>query len=118
MPVIEVLSCLSLLVWMFFLFCRGGFWRIELPAPAPAQWPGVVAIVPARNEAACIGRSLRSLLDQDYAGELTVILVDDHSDDGTASIAEAVAREAGAVHRLKVMAAPPLPADWVGKSVV
>lgn len=117
MPVIEVLSCLSLLVWMFFLFCRGGFWRIELPAPAPApaQWPGVVAIVPARNEAACIGRSLRSLLDQDYAGELTVILVDDHSDDGTASIAEAVAREAGAAHRLKVMAAPPLPADWVGK---
>lgn len=117
MLVCGILSCLSLLVWMFFLFCRGGFWQIEWPAaaPAPAQWPGVVAIVPARNEAGCIARSLRSLLNQTYAGDLTVILVDDHSDDGTAAIAEAVARDVGAAHRLIAIAAPPLPADWVGK---
>ena len=39
--------------------------------------PDVVAVVPARNEAAYVARSLRSLLAQDYGGRLGVILVDD-----------------------------------------
>jgi hopene-associated glycosyltransferase HpnB len=117
MTVFAILSCLSLLVWLYLLFGRGRFWQVELPAaaPAPARWPGIVAIVPARNEAACIGRSLGSLLNQHYAGELTVIVVDDHSDDGTAAIAEAVAADGRSAHRLIVISAPPLPADWVGK---
>ncbi len=41
-------------------------------------------MVPARNEADCIGASIGSLLAQDYPGPWTVILVDDDSSDGTA----------------------------------
>jgi YVTN family beta-propeller protein len=44
----------------------------------------VAAVVPARNEADVIERSVTSLLAQDYPGPLRVIVVDDSSDDGTA----------------------------------
>ena len=44
-----------------------------------------------------------------------MIVVDDHSDDGTADVARAAAVRAGAGSRLTVIAAPPLPAGWTGK---
>ena len=34
-------------------------------------------------------QSLRSLLAQDYAGPVTIVLVDDQSEDGTADVARA-----------------------------
>ncbi len=48
-------------------------------------------VVPALNEERYIGRCLNSLKDQDYAGEYEIIVVDNGSQDGTAS----VVREAG-----------------------
>ena len=39
-------------------------------AAAPAAWPSVVAVVPARNEADVIARTVGSLLAQDYPGRL------------------------------------------------
>ena len=61
-------------------------------APArPATAPSVAVVVPARDEAAVIEASLRSLLAQDYAGPLRVILVDDGSSDGTGDIARDIA---------------------------
>ena len=54
--------------------------------PLATQARGAKAIVvPARDEAEPIGRCLRSLLAQDYAGPLAVVLVDDGSTDGTAA---------------------------------
>lgn len=53
----------------------------------------VSVIVPARNEAATIEQCVRSILAQDGAGELEVIVVDGRSDDRTAELA----RNAGAV---------------------
>ena len=53
----------------------------------PAVWPSVTAVVPARDEADVIARSIGSLLAQDYPGPFTVILVDDASSDGTAAAA-------------------------------
>ena len=47
----------------------------------------MVAVVPARNEADVIARSIGSLLAQDYPGAFRVVLVDDDSDDGTADAA-------------------------------
>jgi glycosyltransferase involved in cell wall biosynthesis len=44
-------------------------------------------IVPAYNEAAYLGRTLDSLLHQDYTGRYEVIVVDNNSIDGTAAIA-------------------------------
>ena len=37
-------------------------------APRRARWPSVVAVVPARNEAAVVGAAVASLLAQDYPG--------------------------------------------------
>jgi hopene-associated glycosyltransferase HpnB len=112
-----VLAGASLGVWVYLLIGRGGFWRVAsepMPTP-PAAWPHVVAVIPARDEAAAVGRAVASLLGQDYPGELSVVLVDDHSGDGTAEIARAAAFERGAADRLAVVAARPLAPGWTGK---
>ena len=86
-----VVASIALAVWLYLLLARGAFWRCaERDDWAPASlaaWPRVAAVVPARNEAECIGASIGSLLAQDYPGAWTVILVDDDSNDGTADIA-------------------------------
>nr|WP_164708023.1 glycosyltransferase [Paraburkholderia phosphatilytica] len=121
-----LLSCLSLLIWGVLLFARGGFWRTR-PAPplaVPARdnvradanpWPAVVAVVPARNEADMIAEAVTTLLQQDYAGGFHVIVVDDHSTDGTADAARAAALQLQCPDRLTVLTAKPLPAGWSGK---
>jgi succinoglycan biosynthesis protein ExoA len=46
----------------------------------------VSVIVPARNEEAFIGRTLRALLHQDYAGSFEVLVADGQSTDGTVAV--------------------------------
>ena len=110
-------ASLSFVIWLYLLFGRGQFWRgwIEPAAPAPAVYPGVVVVIPARDEAPVIDHSVRSLLGQAYPGGLRVVVVDDHSTDGTASVAHSAAGELGAADRLTVIPAPALPAEWSGK---
>ncbi len=74
------------------------------------KWPAVVAVVPARNEADVIATSIGSLLAQDYPGALRVVLVDDQSSDGTASIARALGDG-----RLEVLEGAVHPSGWTGK---
>lgn len=115
-----VLSGIVLAIWIYLLCARGSFWlcsvrdRQEVVA-APDQWPSVAAVIPARNEADCIGASLGSLLRQDYRGAFSIVLVDDESSDGTA----AIAREAGAAVRpdraFAIVASSSLPSGWTGK---
>ena len=110
----------GLAAWLYLLLARGAFWRADIRdeegvPPAPSEWPSVVAVVPARNEADVIAKSLSSLLNQDYPGPLRVILVDDQSDDGTAPTARAAAEAAGAGDRLIVLPGDPLPQGWTGK---
>ena len=111
-----LLGALALAVWAYLLSARGGFWRCRErddrdEAPEPARWPAVVAVVPARDEADVIARSIGSLLAQDYPGPFRVILVDDGSGDGTGD----VARDLDAAGRLEVVTGAPLPAGWTGK---
>jgi hopene-associated glycosyltransferase HpnB len=117
--VLFILSALSLVIWCVLLFARGGFWRTRaqsaLTVAPRAAWPAVVAVVPARNEADVIGQALNSLIAQDYPGEYHVIVVDDHSTDGTADVARAAALAANGVERLSVIGAQPLPPGWSGK---
>lgn len=80
-------------------------------AEPPANPPLVSVIVPARNERRNIERCVRSLLGTRYSA-CEIIVVDDHSDDGTATIARAAA---GNDSRLRVVPAPALPAGWLGK---
>jgi hopene-associated glycosyltransferase HpnB len=111
-----VVALIALLVWLYLLLARGAFWRCsERDDLAPAElpvWPRVAAVVPARNEADCIGDSIGSLLRQDYAGRWAVLLVDDDSADGTAEIARNAADADG---RLHVVRSRGLPAGWTGK---
>ena len=109
-------ASIALAVWLYLLLARGAFWRCSErddwgPAELPT-WPRVAAVVPARDEADCIGDSIGSLLSQDYGGAWTVILVDDDSSDGTAEIAR---RVANADARLRVVGSRGLPAGWTGK---
>ncbi len=114
---LTVIAALSLTIWLGLLLFRDGFWRADqrlgTTSPEPRDWPGVAAVVPARNEVAVIGRSLAALLAQDYPGPFRVILVDDHSDDGTADAALEAAAEAP--ERLTLIRAGALPRGWTGK---
>src|SRR5436305_14260673 len=106
-------AALSLGVWLYLIFARGGFWLAgerEAGAPAPAVWPDVTAVIPARDEAETIGASVGSLLRQDYPGRLRIVLVDDESRDGTAEVAAALGDA-----RLEIVAGAPTPPGWTGK---
>lgn len=120
MTVALTLGELGLTVWLYLLLARGGFWRANIREeenvpPAPADWPPVVAVVPARNEADVIARSLSSLLSQGYPKPLQVILIDDQSDDGTADAARRAAEALQASDRLTILPGRPLPQGWTGK---
>jgi hopene-associated glycosyltransferase HpnB len=112
-----VVGLVALAAWLYLLLARGGFWQaaVEKLAPRPARWPAVVAVVPARDEAAVIGRAISSLLGQEYPGSFRVVLVDDHSSDGTADAARVEAMALRKADRLTVVEARPLPAGWTGK---
>jgi len=117
MTVWTIVAATSFGIWLYLLFGRGGFWREGVPAPAPTlvRWPSITAVVPARNEAPFIGEAVRSLLTQDYAGDFSVIVVDDHSDDGTSEVARAAANSLSAGERLGIVQARALPPGWTGK---
>ncbi len=68
--------------------------------------PAISVIVPARDEEACLENCLRSLIGQ--AGPTyEVIVVDDHSSDGTRAVAEGFP--------ITVIEADSLPEGWTGK---
>ena len=117
MIVLWLLGLLSLVIWLDLWLRHGGFWRTSTaPLPtAPHDWPRIVAVIPARNEAEGIGRAVGSILAQDYKGQVNVVVVDDESSDGTAVIAERAAKAAGLPDRLTVIAGTPTPPGWSGK---
>jgi len=113
------LTALALAAWLYLVFARGRFWtaevRLDGRAREPARWPDVVAVVPARDEAALLPRTLPALLGQEYAGQLRIVLVDDESADGTADAARAAARAHPNGARLEVVRTSARPGGWVGK---
>jgi len=113
------LTALSLLIWLFLLLAWGNFWRCDQFLANNSNdlnsYPAVAVIVPARDEADVLGQSLPSLLQQDYPGQLRVILIDDQSTDGTGKVAQAIAAQWGQTERLEVIAGKALPPGWSGK---
>ncbi|BFV60394.1 glycosyltransferase [Kitasatospora sp. CMC57] len=111
-----VLAWVSLAAWVWLTLAQGFFWRTDqrLPVPVPtARWPEVVVLVPARDEAEVLPVSLPSLLAQRYPGRARIILVDDHSSDGTGELAHRLGADGGLP--LTVTTPPPLPPGWTGK---
>ena len=108
---------LPLAIWLYLVGAHGAFWlareRDDRDAPGePPVWPAVTAVIPARDEADVVARSLGSVLAQDYPGPFRVILVDDNSTDGTADIARALS---SGRDRLTVLDGAPLLNGWTGK---
>ncbi|MGC2793251.1 MAG: glycosyltransferase family 2 protein [Candidatus Sulfotelmatobacter sp.] len=77
--------------------------------PAPTR-PSISVIIPARNEEACLGACLESLVKQSGV-PLEIIVVDDHSTDRTREIALSFSNQ-----QVRVIEAGPLPAGWTGKN--
>jgi glycosyltransferase involved in cell wall biosynthesis len=73
-----------------------------------SERPAVSVIVPARNEEACLGACLDSLVAQAGVG-FEVIVVDDGSSDRTRAIAESFPG-------VQVIEPGPLPSGWSGKN--
>ncbi len=113
------------MVWVDLAAVAAGAWLALLLAPWRPWWTAerleadpdavvsgtaaeVTVLMPARDEAAVIGRSLAALARQ--GAGLAVIVIDDGSSDDTAGIAA----RAGLLD-LTVIRAPALPAGWTGK---
>jgi len=114
----SVVAGISAIIWIYLLLARGRFWTGPVrdqgnPTP-PTVWPSVTAVVPARNEADVIGASLGSLLQQNYPGPLSLIVVDDESSDGTATTAQGVA-DLHSDRDVTIVTSQGLPAGWTGK---
>jgi hopene-associated glycosyltransferase HpnB len=114
-----LLAAVPLLIWLYLLLARGGFWRVSRHfAPLPVDHDlarRVVAIIPARNEAALIGDAVKSLLHQDFGGSIHIIVVDDGSTDATEAAAVEAAAGVGASRQLTVITGAPLAPGWSGK---
>lgn len=80
-------------------------------AEATADAPRVTVIVPARDEARNIEGCVRSILTSRYP-HFDVLVVDDHSTDGTGDLARGIA---AIDDRVRVLANPALPEGWFGK---
>lgn len=105
-----LLAALALLAWLWLMVAHGRFWQAgPVLAPSrPTASPPVAVVVPARDEAAMVGRSVGSLRTQDYAGPLSVVLVDDGSGDGTGAIVRALGD-------VTVLDGAARPSGWAGK---
>jgi len=102
----------DLLPWILLCFWLFGFWFLwRVPVPGGRAESGsrdrpLSVIIPARNEEDNLGRLLGSL-DRQSPAPLEVIVVDDHSGDGTAETARR--------HGGRVLRSADLPPGWAGK---
>ncbi len=115
-----VIAALALGIWVYLVLFRGFFWlaaeredRNRPSLPDGEDWPGVTAVIPARNEALALPRTLASLSAQAYPGRFAIVVVDDDSTDGTGRIARKAA--ASSKVEIAVLDGAPLPAGWTGK---
>ncbi len=108
-----VLSSLAFFIWLVTALLPWQPWRnreVLEPETDFDEYPldDVTVLIPARNEAEAIATTLRSLQRQGRG--LSVVLVDDDSDDGTADIASNSGFE-----NLTIIESKTLPAGWTGK---
>jgi hopene-associated glycosyltransferase HpnB len=113
------LAWLPVLIWLYLAFARGSFWRVSrllstdtAPTDAVAR---IVAIIPARNEAPVVALAVQSLLAQQFAGELHIVVVDDASTDDTAEVVRAAAARVALSERVTVIRGSGPDPGWSGK---
>jgi hopene-associated glycosyltransferase HpnB len=117
MAISVIIAAICAAIWAYLICARGMYWRAGVRdvarfAGITGPWPAVAAVIPARNESECIARTVQSLLRQDYRGPLSIVVVDDDSNDGTGAVATDAARGDG---RLRVIRTTGPAAGWTGK---
>src|SRR5437773_11776489 len=117
MTVLLVCSALALLGWVGVLVAPPQAHRLrewlDADADAPADLSAVTVLIPARDEADVIGRTVTALAAQGRG--LAAVVVDDQSSDGTAAAAVGAAAVDPAALALRVLRGEPLPPGWAGK---
>ena len=113
-----VCGTLCFLVWLYLLLFHGRFWQVsQLQAPQlppPGVGKIIAVVIPARNEADHIGRTLISLFTQSCGQLIHIYVVDDNSTDGTAEAARAAVSESDR-QKLHIISGQPLAPGWTGK---
>jgi hopene-associated glycosyltransferase HpnB len=113
-----IIAIACLLIWLGLLLFWGQFWlgvQLDPNEETLKFYPNVWVVIPARDEADVIASSLKSILQQNYLGNLAVVLVDDNSSDDTAKIARETANQLGNNQQLHLISGQPLPQGWKGK---
>ncbi|MEM8837124.1 MAG: glycosyltransferase [Pseudomonadota bacterium] len=114
--ILTILTALSCAIWIYLIFFNCWFWLSNVrlgEAEDLQEWPEVVAVIPARNEAESISSVVAAHMKTNYPGRFSVIVVDDQSDDGTGDLARKAGQ--GATRTLHVIDGKPLPEGWSGK---
>ncbi len=106
-------ACLGSLIWMIILLLPWQPWRtterLEIQDKIlDGDLSELTVLIPARNEADCIAKTMLSLNQQ--GRNLNIILIDDGSTDNTAAIAKDTSQQ-----NLIVVSGKPLADGWTGK---
>jgi hopene-associated glycosyltransferase HpnB len=107
----EILVIVAALLWLGVLLVPWRPWstREQLEsADQPVELSDVTVLIPARNEADVINRTLAALANQ--GSGLQVVLVDDQSGDGTVEAARSAFPD-----RLAIVFGQAMPEGWSGK---
>ena len=97
-PAVVLVSLLAFVPGFLVAFLAAGALLDRQPTLVSASPTApLTVLIAARNEAASICDTLRSLAAQDYAGDISVVLVDNGSTDETAVLARDAASNAGMV---------------------
>ncbi len=109
-----VLSVIPALMWLGLVLLPWRPWSVREaldasdPVPGDESLADVTVLIPARNEAEIVGRTLPGVAGQTPAPG--ILLVDDGSTDGTSCRAREAAGD-----RVQVLRGEPLPEGWGGK---
>jgi len=88
---------------------------VEQSGPEGLTGPMISVLVPARNEALRIGPCAASLACQRYPN-FEVLVLDDHSEDGTADVLASLGYSGEPSAKLRILKGQPLPPGWTGKA--
>ena len=107
------LAAIGAFIWLAIILLPWRPWDtrevLDSGSASPdADLSDITVLIPARNEAEVIGKTLRSLKTQGQG--LQIVLVDDRSADGTATVAKTLG-----LQNLRLVSGEPPPADWSGK---
>ncbi len=86
-----IISIIAIIPSFWYAFTLVAFVLDERPkSKIIKRYPGVSVLVSAYNEQDCIVDTIKSLLKQEYPGEIEIIIIDDGSTDDTVKLVQAM----------------------------